>query len=230
MKNKGKRFAGWSIVFFMLTLGVALFSWVGSIYGVGHVQSLLSAEGVRWLMGHVMSNYLQTPALGIILVLMMGMGVVVQSGLWNALKRFFQPGILLSRKERRAMMLAFGVLSVYAMLLVVSILLPWHIAQGVTGVWMHSPLYKGWVYVFSLGVGLSGLVYGYASDTFVRFSDVFDAMSLLIARYASFFVMLFFLSQFFASLNYTRMDDCLGISPEILSWLSQLCSYIPLFL
>ena len=87
---------------------------------------------------------------------------------------------------------------------------------------------EGFIYVFSLGVGLSGLVYGYASDTFLRFSDVFDAMSKLIARYASFFVMLFFLAQFFASVTYTRIDECLGISPELLSWLSQFCSYIPL--
>ena len=230
MKNKRKGFAGWSVLFFMLTLGVALFSWVGSIYGVGHVQSLLSAEGVRWWMGNVMSNYLQTPALGVVLVLMMGLGVVVQSGLWNAMKRFFQPGTLLSRKERRALMFGLGVLSVYALLIVVSILLPWNIAQGVIGGWLHSPLFKGLVYVFSLGIGLSGLVYGYASDTFLRFSDVFEAMSLLVARYASFFVMLFFLAQFFASMTYTRMDECLGISPEFLSLVSQLCSYIPLFL
>lgn len=228
MKNRRKGFAGWSITFFVLVLGVALFSWIGSIYGIGHIQSLLSAEGVRWLLGHVMSNYMQTPALGIVLVLMMGLGVVVQSGLSNALKRFFQPETLLSRKERRALMLTFGALAVYVLLVVVSILLPWNIAQGVTGVWLHSPLFKGFIYVLSLGLGLSGLVYGYASDTFLRFSDVFSAMSLLIARNASFFVMLFFLSQFFASLNYTRIDDCLGISPGVLSLLSQLCSYIPL--
>lgn len=228
MKNRRKGFAGWSITFFVLVLGVALFSWIGSVYGIGHIQSLLSAEGVRWLLGHVMSNYMQTPALGIVLVLMMGLGVVVQSGLSNALKRFFQPETLLSRKERRALMLTFGALAVYVLLVVVSILLPWNIAQGVTGVWLHSPLFKGFIYVLSLGLGLSGLVYGYASDTFLRFSDVFSAMSLLIARNASFFVMLFFLSQFFASLNYTRIDDCLGISPGVLSLLSQLCSYIPL--
>ena len=228
MKNRRKGFAGWSITFFVLVLGVALFSWIGSVYGIGHIQSLLSAEGVRWLLGHVMSNYMQTPALGIVLVLMMGLGVVVQSGLSNALKRFFQPGTLLSRKERRALMLTFGALAVYVLLVVVSILLPWNIAQGVTGVWLHSPLFKGFIYVLSLGLGLSGLVYGYASDTFLRFSDVFSAMSLLIARNASFFVMLFFLSQFFASLNYTRIDECLGISPGVLSLLSQLCSYIPL--
>lgn len=228
MKNRRKGFAGWSITFFVLVLGVALFSWIGSVYGIGHIQSLLSAEGVRWLLGHVMSNYMQTPALGIVLVLMMGLGVVVQSGLSNALKRFFQPETLLSRKERRALMLTFGALAVYVLLVVVSILLPWNIAQGVTGVWLHSPLFKGFIYVLSLGLGLSGLVYGYASDTFLRFSDVFSAMSLLIARNASFFVMLFFLSQFFASLNYTRIDECLGISPGVLSLLSQLCSYIPL--
>ena len=195
MKNRRKGFAGWSITFFVLVLGVALFSWIGSVYGIGHIQSLLSAEGVRWLLGHVMSNYMQTPALGIVLVLMMGLGVVVQSGLSNALKRFFQPETLLSRKERRALMLTFGALAVYVLLVVVSILLPWNIAQGVTGVWLHSPLFKGFIYVLSLGLGLSGLVYGYASDTFLRFSDVFDAMSKLIARYASFFVMLFFLSM-----------------------------------
>ena len=108
MKNKRKGFANWSVTFFMLMLGVSLFSWIGSIYGIGHVQSLLSAEGLRWLLGNVMSNYMQTPALGIVLVLMMGLGVVEQSGLWYAMKRFFQPGILLSRKERRALMLAFG--------------------------------------------------------------------------------------------------------------------------
>ena len=227
MKNKRKGFANWSVTFFMLMLGVSLFSWIGSIYGIGHVQSLLSAEGLRWLLGNVMSNYMQTPALGIVLVLMMGLGVVGQSGLWYAMKRFFQPGILLSRKERRALMLAFGALLGYALLIVASILLPWSIAQGVTGVWLHSPLFKGFIYVFSLGIGLSGLVYGYASDTFLRFSDVFDAMSKLIARYASFFVMLFFLAQFFASVTYTRIDECLGISPELLSWLSQFCSYIP---
>ena len=35
-------------VFFLLTVAVALFSWIGSIYGLGKVQSLLSPEGIRW--------------------------------------------------------------------------------------------------------------------------------------------------------------------------------------
>ena len=36
-------------------------------------------------------------------IIWMGLRRVEQSGLWYAMKRFFQPGILLSRKERRAL-------------------------------------------------------------------------------------------------------------------------------
>ena len=85
MKTK-VAYTGWSAVFFLLTLVLALFSWVGSIYGVGEVQSLLSVEGVRWMLGHVVSNYVQTPALGVVLILLMGVGVVARSGMWDALK------------------------------------------------------------------------------------------------------------------------------------------------
>ena len=43
-------------VFFLLTVAVALFSWIGSIYGLGKVQSLLSPEGIRWELRHSMGN------------------------------------------------------------------------------------------------------------------------------------------------------------------------------
>lgn len=40
-------------VFFLLTVAVALFSWIGSIYGLGKVQSLLSPEGIQIGRAHV---------------------------------------------------------------------------------------------------------------------------------------------------------------------------------
>lgn len=55
-------------VFFLLTVAVALFSWIGSIYGLGKVQSLLSPEGIRWELRHAMGNFVQTPALGIVMI------------------------------------------------------------------------------------------------------------------------------------------------------------------
>ena len=229
MKNK-LGYANWSFAFFLLTLGLALFSWVCSVYGIGEVQSLLSAEGVRWMLGNVVSNYVQAPALGVVFVLFWGLGIMVRSGMWNALKRMGKPDSILSRKERRALMLSVGTLMGYILLVLISVVLPWNITQSVTGTWLHSPFSKGLVYIISLGIGLSGVVYGYVSDTFRRFSEVFDAMSLLITYHASFFVLLFFVIQFFASLAYTHINEWLGISSEMLSMLSQIFSYAPLIL
>ena len=67
-------------VFFLLTVAVALFSWIGSIYGLGKVQSLLSPEGIRWELRQAMGNFVQTPALGIVMMLFLGFGITVHSG------------------------------------------------------------------------------------------------------------------------------------------------------
>ena len=203
---KSNRFSSTlSIAFFLLTLALALFSWIGSIYGLGEVQSLLSAEGIRWVLGHVVENYVQSPVLGMVLILFMGMGIVFRSGLYDAVKRFASRNKLLSRKERRALTLAVGVLLLYFAMLVVSMFLPWNLYWNITGGWLHSPFSKGLVYLLSIGMGLGGLVYGYVSDTFRHLSDVVEGMSSLIAERSFTFVSLFFIIQFFSSLEYTRL-------------------------
>ena len=187
---KSNRFSSTlSIVFFLLTLALALFSWIGSIYGLGEVQSLLSAEGIRCVLGHVVENYVQSPVLGIVLILFMGMGIVLRSGLYDAVKRFASRNKLLSRKERRALTLAVGVMLLYFAMLVVSMFLPWNLYWNITGGWLHSPFSKGLVYLLSIGIGLGGMVYGYVSDTFRRFSDVVEGMSSLIAERSFTFVL-----------------------------------------
>ena len=52
------------LYFFLLTVAVALFSWIGSIYGLGKVQSLLSPEGIRWELRHAMGNFVQDTGIG----------------------------------------------------------------------------------------------------------------------------------------------------------------------
>lgn len=79
-------------VFFLLTVAVALFSWIGSIYGLGKVQSLLSPEGIRWELRHAMGNFVQTPALGIVMMLFLGFGITVHSGVWGTLGRIVKRG------------------------------------------------------------------------------------------------------------------------------------------
>ena len=227
---KSNRFSSTlSIVFFLLTLALALFSWIGSIYGLGEVQSLLSAEGIRWVLGHVVENYVQSPVLGIVLILFMGMGIVLRSGLYDAVKRFAGRNKLLSRKERRALTLAVGVLLLYFAMLVMSMFLPWNLYWNITGGWLHSPFSKGLVYLLSIGMGLGGMVYGYVSDTFRRFSDVVEGMSLLIAERSFTFVSLFFIIQFFSSLEYTRLAEWMNVDDSILRGLYVVSCVFALF-
>ena len=227
---KSNRFSSTlSIVFFLLTLALALFSWIGSIYGLGEVQSLLSAEGIRWVLGHVVENYVQSPVLGIVLILFMGMGIVLRSGLYDAVKRFAGRNKLLSRKERRALTLAVGVLLLYFAMLVMSMFLPWNLYWNITGGWLHSPFSKGLVYLLSIGIGLGGMVYGYVSDTFRHLFDVVEGMSSLIAERSFTFVSLFFIIQFFSSLEYTRLAEWMNVDDSILRGLYVVSCVFALF-
>ncbi len=107
-------------VFFLLTVAVALFSWIGSIYGLGKVQSLLSPEGIRWELRHAMGNFVQTPALGIVMMLFLGFGITVHSGVWGTLGRIVKRGKPISRKEKRALILAGCILLVYIIMIICS--------------------------------------------------------------------------------------------------------------
>lgn len=219
-----------SLAFFLMTLVLALCSWVGSVYGMGQVQSLLSAEGVRWVLGHTLENYVQAPALGVVLVLFMGLGVGYRSGLYDALSRFLHKEKMLSRKERRALTLAVVVFLLWGMLLGVFLFLPWNLFWGVTGGWLHSPISKGVFYLLAVGIGLVGMVYGYAVDVYRTFSDVFQGMSCLIARRAPFFVTLFFVVQFFEALEYVRLVESLHCPEEVVEVIYQLCCFVPVFI
>lgn len=221
---------GWGVTFFLMTVVLALFSWIGSIYGIAEVQSLLSAEGVRWMLNHSVTNYIQAPALGIVLVLMMGLGIVSRSGLLDTLKRAIRKDKKLSRKERRALGLSVITFFSCVFVVLVAMALPWNLLMSATGSWMRSPLSKGFIYILSVGMGMVGMVYGYASDAFRRVGDVVEAMSCLISRYAAYFVVLFFTVQFFSSLDYTRLPEWIGLSDEFFVNLSFLCSYLPMLL
>jgi len=85
-------------LFFLLTVGVILISWMLYIYGVRVVQphtgemllvqNMLSPEGVRWTLRNVVSNFTSFAPLGMVLVAMLGIGVAQDSGLVDASIRF----------------------------------------------------------------------------------------------------------------------------------------------
>lgn len=226
MKNKHS-FPHVATVFFLLTVVVALFSWIGSIYGLGKVQSLLSPEGIRWELRHAVENFVQTPALGIVMMLFLGFGIVAHSGIWGTLGRVVKRGSPISRKEKRALILVGCILSVYVMMIVCTTFAPWTILRSVTGSLTNSPFQKGIYYLVSFGVGLSGMAFGYASGRFRNDKDVIKGMSCLFSRFADYFVNLFFIVQFFSSLMYTNLVEWVGIDSQIVFYVFQICCYLP---
>ena len=81
-------------MFFLLTLAVIFLSWIFDVYGLSvlqpetreeiRVQSLLSPEGIRWLLRHVVTNFTGFAPLGLVIVAMFGIGVAQHSGFIDA--------------------------------------------------------------------------------------------------------------------------------------------------
>ena len=226
MKSK-RYFPHAATVFFLLTVAVALFSWIGSIYGLGKVQSLLSPEGIRWELRHAVENFVRTPALGIVMILFLGFGIAVHSGMPGTLGRVVKKGKPISRKEKRALILASSVLFAYILMIICTTFAPWTLLRSVTGTLTNSPFEKGIYYLVSFGVGLSGMAFGYASGRFRNDKDIIRGMSCLFSRFADYFVVLFFIAQFFSSLMYTNLVEWIGINSQIVYYVFQICCYLP---
>lgn len=218
MKNKSGIYA-WSLVFGGLTIGVILFSWVANIYGWEPLQSLLSEEGIRWMLNHIMPRYVQHPVLGNALVLLMGVGIGTHAGFFNALVRFFQSRNRISGKERRSLSLSMAVGLCYVAVVLFSI----PFLMSVIGTFVHSPLYNGLFPILSAGIGLVGTVYGFASNGYVHICQVFDGMACLISRFADCWVALFFIVMFFTVADYVRLADWLMLKEE---WMEMWSLYI----
>lgn len=81
-------------MFFLLTAAIVILSWIFDIYGTNvyqpqtgeliRVQSLLSPEGIRWILRNVITNFTGFAPLGLVIVAMFGIGVAQHSGFIEA--------------------------------------------------------------------------------------------------------------------------------------------------
>ena len=94
MKNSKWHMPHPATMFLVLTMFVVLLSWIFDIYGLSvtlpqtgeeiRVQSLLSPEGIRWLLRHIVTNFTGFAPLGMVIVAMFGIGVAQHSGFIDA--------------------------------------------------------------------------------------------------------------------------------------------------
>lgn len=342
-------------MFFLLTLAVIFLSWIFDIYGLSvlqpqtgeeiRVQSLLSPEGIRWMLRHVITNFTGFAPLGLVIVAMFGIGVAQHSGFIDACIRrgvrrqrdpwriillviisgissnivgdagyiillpiaatLFQSvglhpigGIItayvsvscgysanmflstldpmiaaatqeaadmaniapgqtgplcnyyflfastfllayiiyyitrkcllphlgkyegdisfngykqLSRKERRAMLSAVIVGLFYVSIILWATFSSWGILRSVNGGLIRSPFIVGILFLLSFGIGLMGMVYGFASGRYRTDGDVIEGLTQPMKLLGVYFVIAFFASQMFACFEYSRLDKCIAI-------------------
>lgn len=343
-------------MFLLLTLGVIFLSWIFDVYGLSvrlpqtgeeiRVQSLLSPEGIRWLLRHVVTNFTGFAPLGLVIVAMFGIGVAQHSGFidacirkgirvrgrnsWRVVLSVIVLGLLsnvvgdagyiillpiaatlfhsaglhpvggiitayvsvscgysanlllstldpmlaattqeaadvtdvpggqigplcnyyffcasafllasviyyitrksllpvlgeyrganacysykpLSRKEQRALSGAVAVGLLYAMLVLWATFSSWGILRGVNGGLIRSPFMVGILFLLSLGIGLMGMVYGFASGHYRTDGDVIEGLTQPMKLLGVYFVIAFFASQMFACFEYSHLDKCIAI-------------------
>ena len=80
-----------TIIVILLSALAAATDWTvkSNIAGEFKAQSLLSSQGIWWLLSHLVENFIKFPPLAIVLVGMLGIGVAEASGLLPALLRYF---------------------------------------------------------------------------------------------------------------------------------------------
>lgn len=91
----GNKLPNPAILFLIFFMVLALCSYVLQLAGVTavnlktneiiHIRSLISAEGLDWLLTNLIKNYINFPPLGMIIVLTFGLGVASETGLLQTL-------------------------------------------------------------------------------------------------------------------------------------------------
>lgn len=209
--------------FLLLFLLTALLSWTGSIYEWEGVRSLLSDEGLRWLLRTLLDDYLLSPVFQAVVCLFFGVGLFVHSGLGNACRRMVGGARKFSRKEKRALGLAAVTFLAYAGLCVLLAFGPWNVVRSAIGTLADSPLADGLWGVCSLGIALPSIVYGFASDSYLSDRDVVEGMAHLYKCRATYFVVLLFITLFFSSLMFSGLTHYAGLPDEVCRGAYLLC-------
>ena len=117
----------------------------------------------------------------------------------------------LSRREKRAMILSFIIGSAYLLLILWATFSSWGLLRSVNGGLIRSPFIVGILFLLSLGAGLMGMVYGFASGRYRTDTDVVEGLTRPMKLLGVYFVIAFFAAQMFACFEYTRLDKCLAI-------------------
>ena len=130
------------------------------------VRSLLSSEGLRWLLGHF-SDMLGTPVLLCLLLLLMAYGSLKGCGILHFKSSY---------RHSRALIITFMLAVFYVGAIVLLVMMPHAVLLSATGSLWPSPFSAAIVPLLAFGITLLSAVYGYVADSYRTISDVYQSL------------------------------------------------------
>jgi aminobenzoyl-glutamate transport protein len=147
-------------------LFVVLLSWVLSSTTMMNLRSLLSTEGIRWFLGHY-HDIVLTPVLVWILLFSMAFGVLIDSHILKRANNY---------RSRVGFRIACMVLLIYIAIIALLVAIPHAILLSATGSLYPSPFSKAFFPLVAFGILMMGVSYGVVARTYVRPTDVIQAL------------------------------------------------------
>lgn len=199
MKRRKKWFTLYSWTIIVLTvsaIGLMLFSWLGSLYGL-EIQNLLSLDGIRWLLRSSLKQTQEMYPILSLLMLSMALGVCHRSG-WLTILRFsiINKLQLLSYKQRWSLHISVLVGAIYLVFVLWGAVTPNWNMLSITGSFTDSPLMEGFPIWFSLGCMLVSTIYGLLSGNLRSIHEMAEGMIDGVYMAAPFLVLLFIAIHF----------------------------------
>lgn len=226
---KNKNIIHPATVFFLLCWFVAVLSWIGSVYAWDGIRNIISTEALRWFLRYTEEKLMSSPALYIVLLFFMSVGLFLHSGLGGLIWRMVRRERKMSGKEKKSLVAAVMIAVAYFMVYALLAWGPWNIVRGVTGRYVDSPLHDGALCILAIGIGVTSMVYGYSADHYRSDTDVVKGMSYMFSRFPSYLVSLFFVIQFMVAFEYSGFPVCFGMTECLVDITYWICCLIPLF-
>ena len=152
-------FASWLLAA-LLALHFLWFSvsWLGSAVGMPW-GNLMSVEGIRWYSSH-MQDILCTPALAYVIPLIVLVGAVERSGVWEMLRDGFSANRFhLTYRQRRALGFSIGLFLFFMVAVFLSVVGPVPVLLSVTGQVYPSPFFIALYQSVPMGLTFSLMAY-----------------------------------------------------------------------
>jgi p-aminobenzoyl-glutamate transporter AbgT len=223
-----------AMLYLFLSIAVILIAWVGSFWELRNInvnselilRSLLTIDGVRYLL-HNSVSMLDDAPIANILMLLFTIGVANRSLLFKTLSLFLHHKSL-SYKQYASLLLSFIVFVLMFLLLIYGVFGPEHLLLSISGTLKNSPLIDGFFAILMILVLLPCLIYGMATDSFNVVDDGIEALVSVIRLVPSYLFTLFMASFLMSVITYSRIDILLGVGTVGITLFSQILYWLPL--